>query len=288
VIGLLVRLDARRPASWVAAVAAVAASSSILVRCAPAWAAAACGCLLAVAAVGFPARLAAVPELAVPRAMARIAWPLLGLGAGAAVAGRWATADATAAVAAAVLGVVITVGGLLAMTARWCRRLAAGGGDDAVAGGVIDALAMASVLVAMAVCYFLAPQLAGWYAAVAGGWFVALVVPRATLDAADDTARRTLVASAVGLPRLPGTPAHAVRTLATGAAILGWPAIVGSVLWSGPAATPAGPVAALVLLATLAGMAAAIVRLWRTPGDTPLAVVAGTLATAFALFAQAL
>ena len=63
-------------------------------------------------------------------------------------------------------------------------------------------------------CYFLAPQAAGWYAVVAGAWFVGAVV--------------------------------------------------------------------------LAGVSGASACLQRVPGDTPLALAAGTLGTFLAWFAQAL
>lgn len=289
-IALLVRLDARRPASWIAVVTALAVASWMLARPTPVVTAVVCGGLLAVAAVGFPTHLAAVPGLAVPRAVARVAWPVIGILAAAVLGGRW-TAGAmptTATIlAAALLGVAATLGTVLIVVSRWWPRFVAGGNEDGAFAGWIDAAAMASLLVAMAVCYFLTPLLAGWYAVVAGCWFVGLMVPRATLDGADAAARELLVASAVGAPRLPGTPAHAGRMLATGAAILGWPAIVAGVLWSGPTWTASGPAAALLLLVVLAVSAAALARMQRVPGDTPLALAACTLAASAALLAQA-
>ncbi|MFM7244490.1 MAG: hypothetical protein ACKO40_10015 [Planctomycetaceae bacterium] len=283
-IGRLVRLDARRPASWIAAVAGFVAMSWILARPAPAWVAAGCGSLLAVAAAGFLADLAAVPGLILRRAVARAAWPALGILA-AGIGGR--PAAVMPPIAAALLGGLATLAIALAVAAGGWRRLATLDVEESAVGGWIDAVAMGSVLVAMAVCYFLAPQLAGWYAVVAGAWFVGLVVPRSTRAGGEIEARRMLVASAVGSPRLPGTPRQAARMLATGAAILGWPAIVAAALWNGPTWTPSGPTAALALLTTLAGAAAASVRLTRVHDDAPLALAAGTLAAAFARFAQA-
>lgn len=283
-IGLLVRLDARRPASWIAAVGAFVALSWIIARPAPAWVAAGCGSLLAVAAAGLFADLAAVPGLVVRRAMARAAWPALGMLA-AGIGGR--PAAVATPIAAALLGGLATLAIALPVAAGGWRRLALVDVEGSAVGAWIDAAAMASVLVAMAVCYFLAPQLAGWYAVVAAAWFVGLVVPRSTRAGGEIAARRMLVASAVGSPRLPGTPRQAARMLATGAAILGWPAIVAAALWRGPSWAPSGPVAALALLATLACAAAVSVRLARVHDDTPLALAAGTLAVVFARFAQA-
>lgn len=283
-IGLLVRIEARRPASWIAAAAACGVVAWLVVHPRSPWVAAACGGLLVVAATGRPESLVADRGLAVPRCLARAAWSVVGALVGAAVCGCW-TADprrAATTVAAAVVGMGATLGaaGLVA------TRRASGGGADGRGEGWIDAVAMGSVLVAMAVCYFLAPHLAGWYAVVAGGWFVGLIVPRATLDGGDAEARRILVTSAVGAPRLPGVPGHAGRMLAAGAALLGWPALVAGILWTGPAWTPFGPAAAVGLLVVLAGVAAVAARLARVPDDMPLALAAGTLAAAFACFAQ--
>jgi hypothetical protein len=291
VIGLLVRLDARRPASWIAAVAAFGVVAWLVVRPVPAGVAAACGGLVAVAAAGRPTSLAAVRGLALPRCLARAAWPVAGglvaaalcVSCGAAGPRRVATT-----VAAAVAGMGATLGLAMPVAIRSASRGIRGGGADGTVEGWVDGAAMGSVLVAMAVCYFLAPRLAAWYAVVAGGWFVGLVVPRATFDGDDAEARRTLVASAVGVPRLPGVPGHAGRMLVAGAALLGWPALVAGVLWTGPAWTPFGPAAAVALLTLLAGAAMIADRFIRVPGDTPLAVAAATLAAAFAWLAQPL
>jgi len=290
-VSLVMRLDARRPASWIAAAAGVVALVGILSRPTPVWVAAACGGLLGVAAVGFPARLMAVPGLAVPRAVARVAWPLLGIGFATLVSGcinAAAVSNGVTAVVAALLGMVAILGIELAAAGRWRQRLAYKVLDDGSPAAWIDAAAMISVLAAMAVCYFLAPQAAGWYAVVAGVWFVGFVVPRATLDGLDAEARRILMATAGVPPRLPGTPRHAARVLATGAAILGWPAMVAGLLGAEPAWAASGPAAAVTLLAVLAGVSGSAACLQRVPDDTPLALAASTLSTFLAWFAQAL
>jgi hypothetical protein len=284
VIGLLARIDARRPASWIAALAAAAAVVVLASRPTTPWVALACGGLLAVAALGDPCHLAALPELAVPRAVARASWPAVG-----AVAGLLAASclggdvRRSAAAAAPVAGGLAAVLAVVAVAARRGRhgwpRMAGGmfdpwGPDDAGRRGWLDAAALASTLVAMAVCYFLAPQLSGWYAVVAATWFVVLTVPRAIIGAADAAGRIALVGAAVGRPCPPGVPAHAVRTLVAGAAILGWPAVVAAVLGPGPARSADGPLTALAILAALVIVAAVAVRCRRRPDDTPLAAAA--------------
>lgn len=120
---------------------------------------------------------------------------------------------------------------------------------------------MATTLVAMAVCYFLAPEFAAWYAVVAAAWFVVLGVPAATTASGDHDAlaRRDLVETCVGRPRLPGTTAHALAAILTHAAILGWPAVVAAVLWRGAAWMSGGPVLAILVVASLATATAVIV-----------------------------
>jgi hypothetical protein len=131
----------------------------------------------------------------------------------------------------------------------------------AVAGSFLDPLAMASTLVAMVVCYFLAPDHARWFVAVSAAWFTVLAVPAATIAAgALDADRRGLLArSAPGGPRLPGSFRHALAALGLHAAIFGWPAVVAAVLWGAAAATPCGPLTAVVVLAALAGSVVLVV-----------------------------
>lgn len=287
-LSLLMRLDVRRPASWIAAVAAFVATWGLLARPVPMWVAVTCGSLLALASLGFPAHRAAIPGLAVPRTLARVAWPVVGaVGAGLCGSSIGGRPQTTLLVVAAVLGMAAVQAVAAAARRRSTRWGLPGASSDAAAEGWIDAVAMASVLLAMAVCYFLSPHLAGWYAVVAGCWFVGLVVPRATPDGVDAGARQTLVATAPAVPRVPGTPGHAARVLATGAAILGWPAMVAGVLWSGSAWAVSGPAAAVALLTVLAGVSWLSVCAARDPGDTPQAVATCALATLLAWAAQA-
>ena len=157
-----------------------------------------------------------------------------------------------------------------AMVAAWalagCGLVAAAGqeqavgavpGGDGVAG---RGPAMASALLAMAGCYFLAPQFAWGYAVIAVGWFVVLAVPAATAARGSAAAVR-LVRSSPGRPAAPGTLARAVPLVATIAALLAWPAVVAAVLAGPEAGNFGGPLAAVVALAlgsclTLAAVAA--------------------------------
>ena len=141
---------------------------------------------------------------------------------------------------------------------------------------------MATTLVAMAVCYFLAPEFAAWYAVVAVAWFVVLGVPAATTASGDGDAlaRGDLVRTCVGRPRLPGTTAHALAAILTHAAILGWPAVVAAVLWRGAAWTSGGPVLAILVVASLATATAVVV--WGADAcgatrDTAAAVIVALL-----------
>ncbi len=295
-IGLLVRIDARRPASWIAAAAAAAAIVAMANRAASPWLAVVCGGLLAAAAVGDPADLASLPCLAMRRVAARWAWPAAGILAGFVAAswiGRdWRGPGMTAAWAA--IGLAAALAFVAVAAARgggWWSDAGAGlfgpgGHEEAGRLGWLDGLAMASTLAAMAACYFLAPQFSGWYAILAAAWFVVLFVPRATITAGDAFGRIALVRSAVGSPRPPGVSAHAIRGIAAGAAILGWPAVVAASLWGGPAWSVDGPLAALALLAALAAVAVTAVRFGAPSTDTPSAAVCGLLAVAIACLAQ--
>lgn len=295
-IGRLARIDARRPASWIAAVAAAVSVSMLEGRGASAWVACACGVLLALAATGDVAHLASLPGIAARRVVARGAWPAVGVAVGVVIV-RCLGADSPRTTSTA-LPVSIGLLGGLAAVAVWASRAGRRWSgaeavvfDTGVAGdsghrGWLDGPAMASMLVAMAVCYFLAPHLAGWYAMVAATWFVVLVVPRATMPGGDAAARLALVASAVGRPRPPGVPGQVVRALAAGAAILGWPAVVAASLWAGPPWSADGPLAALALLAALAGVAAVAACCLRLPGDTPFAAAVAVFVGVASGFAQ--
>ncbi len=162
-----------------------------------------------------------------------------------------------------------------------------------LAGSFLDPLAMGSTLVAMVVCYFLAPDYARWYLAVAAAWFIALAGPAATIAAGggDASRRGVLLRSAPGAPRLPGSYRHALGATWLSTAIFGWPAAVAAVLWGGAAATPCGPLTAVVVLAALAGMIVVIVSLMevtttkgRRDGDGGAALAAVLVAAMVALF----
>lgn len=145
--------------------------------------------------------------------------------------------------------------------------------------------AMVSALVAMAGCYFLAPQFAWGYALVAVGWFAAIAVPAAT-PAGDPPPVARLVRSAVGWPAGLVLRSRSPGLVATTAALLAWPAVVAAGL-VGPAAwRPDGPLTALAALAAIAGLtsvagplASAVVGP-RATGDVARAVVLSAVAVA--------
>jgi hypothetical protein len=148
---------------------------------------------------------------------------------------------------------------------------------------------MASTLVAMAICFFLVREYAGWYVVVATSWFTLLAVPAATLVGGDQRLRDDLVAAGPGRPRLAGTPVAAVPTLAAYAAVLGWPAAVAAIVARERAWDWRDPFAALLLLLCMAAVAsglawASAARRWRE--ETTLAVMAAAHATAIALVAR--
>ncbi|MFM9010456.1 MAG: hypothetical protein ACKON8_06175, partial [Planctomycetota bacterium] len=179
---------------------------------------------------------------------------------------------------------------LVGSTRRWGRVWATFGlPGDGRGEPWADRFAMGSMLVAMAVCYFLAPELDDWYAVLASAWLVLLAVPRATLWGHDASARHRLINSAAGRPRPPGTAVHAARSLATSGCLLGWPAVVALALGGGRGGSESGPAAALGLLvasAAVAAGAAAVAERRRLPADTPLAVTAALLAGFVARTAQ--
>lgn len=285
VLAICLRVDARRPASWIVAAAAVAAVV-MLARAAPPsgmtdTAAGVCGGLLAAASLGSLAGGGGEAERWTTRVLGRLAWPVAGTAAACVwllvtgVASR-ETLRITVLLAGAAVMAVMAV--MLFRLSAW-RRPGAGTGErheDRYAGVAFsaavghgppavrswpEALAMATTLVAMAVCYFLAPEFAAWYAVVAAAWFVVLGVPAATTASGDHDAlaRRDLVRTCVGRPRLPGTTAHALAAILTHAAILGWPAVVAAVLWRGAAWMSGGPVLAILVVASLATATAVIV-----------------------------
>lgn len=287
-LAICLRVDARRPASWIVA-AAAAAAVVMLARAAPPsgitdTAAGVCGGLLAAASLGSLAGGGGEAERWTTRVLGRLAWPVAGTAAAcvwllATGVAPWETLRITVLLAgAAVMAVMAVMAVTLFRLSAW-RRPGAGTGErheDRYAGVAFsaavghgppavrswpEALAMATTLVAMAVCYFLAPEFAAWYAVVAAAWFVVLGVPAATTASGDHDAlaRRDLVETCVGRPRLPGTTAHALAAILTHAAILGWPAVVAAVLWRGAAWMSGGPVLAILVVASLATATAVIV-----------------------------
>lgn len=296
----LVRIDARRPASWL-----VAAATLAVVTLAPASrpsAAAGGGVLLAMAAIGSLLRAPPGSDLLHARLAARLAWPLVFAAVGVGIAGL-AEGDATAraAVATAVVaGVMIAM--VAVVTAKRlsqtgflrgevaAREVSPRGYPHLVGRSWGDAAAMASTLGAMAICYFLMPEYAGWYAVIAASWFTLLAVPAATIVGGDQQLRGDLVAAGPGRPRLAGTLAAVVPTLAAYAAILGWPAVVAAIVARNRAWDWRDPLAALLLLFCMAAVASALAwasaaRRWRE--ETTLAVMAAAHATAIALAARA-
>ena len=176
---------------------------------------------------------------------------------------------AAAGLAAATLGASAVVQAVT-MAAAWalagCGLAAAQGQEQPVGGppGADGAAgrgpAMASALLAMAGCYFLAPQFAWGYGVIALGWFVVLAVPAATAARGSAVAER-LVRSSPGRPAAPGTLARAVPLVATSAALLAWPAVVAAMLAGPEAGSFGGPLAAVLALGlgsclTLAAVAA--------------------------------
>lgn len=313
VLAICLRVDARRPASWIAA-AAAAAAVVMLARAAPPsgmtdTAAGVCGGLLAAASLGSLAGGGGETERWTTRVLGRLAWPV----AGTTAACVWLLATGVAP--RETLRITVLVAGAAVMAVMLVRLVAwnrpgAGTGErheDRHAGAAFSAavgygppavrswpevLAMATTLVAMAVCYFLAPEFAAWYAVVAVAWFVMLGVPAATTASGDHDAlaRCDLVKTCVGRPRLPGTTAHALAAILTHAAILGWPAVVAAVLWRGAAWTSGGPVLAILVVASLATATAVVV--WGADAcgatrDTAAAVIIALLVAAVSGLATA-
>ena len=299
VITRLVRIDARRPASWCVAGVAAASAAALASDVRPV-AAVGCGLLLGAAAIGGLAREAAVADFIRARIAARLVWPIVGSIAGLGLAGSL-SGDGQATVRAAT---ALLTGGVAAAGIALATRSPVGRGgpmpslvtNDAVAGqsslvgrSWIDAVAMASTLVAMAVCFFLAPEAAGWYAVLAASWFTLLAVPVATLAGGDETARRALLAASPGSPRMPGTAARGLRMLVAYAAVLAWPAAVAAVVARGLGPAAEGSMAAIVTIAALLAVAAAAVAAaawcrWRD--DSPLTTAALAHALAVAVIAR--
>jgi len=127
----------------------------------------------------------------------------------------------------------------------------------AMPGGLV-ATALGTSLVAMAGCYFLAPQIAWLYAALASGWLLVLSGPPVTAVAGGAVGGR-LVRSAAGRGPLPGSLWRAGFLTTSAAAFLGWPAVVAILVPSSEGPRSGGPLLALGCLAATAGLILAAV-----------------------------
>lgn len=282
VMAVIARIEARRPAVWIALVAAGGAAA-MLARAGSGMAmpaAVASGGLAALAAIGGLVRQAEPLRPAAVWWIVRSAWPLAGAAVGglaSAVAGHGGMAAWGVVAGALVVTAAAAVVPHVASPSREWPHLAAGPGRSWG-----EWLAMPSCLAAMVVCYFLIPELAPWYAVIATGWFVVLAVPAATIAAgpADAARRDALLRSAVAAARLPGTLGHALHVIGSQAAVLGWPAVVAAVLRGPEALAAGGPVVAvgvLVAVAATTALAAWIGSACRVSGETTLAALTATL-----------
>lgn len=287
---LLCRIDARRPASWIAlatgGVAAAGGSGPVAHAMA-----CACGGLAAVAAVGDPVRVDGSPDLTAACTVARVAWPLAGVALGWWAAALGGHAAAWSAIAAGLGVVFVAAVRLIASSAAaaWWSAWRPGDSPPALATErdgvhaafghhVVDRLAMAATLAAMVVWYFLVPAAAAWYAVLVGGLFVLLTVPSATSGptVADEGARSLLVRTMPEPCGLPGTLPRSLRMIVVSASLLAWPALVAAVLRSELALVPTGPAGSLALLAALAAITAGgawIAHARGVGGDTARALV---------------
>lgn len=285
VMAVVARIEARRPAAWIALVTAGGAAA-LLERAGGGMAmpaAVVSGGLAALAAIGGLVRRAEPPRPAAAWWIVRSGWPLAGAafgGLASAIAGHGVVAAWGVVAGALVVAAAAAVVPHVANPWREWPHVALAPGRPWG-----EWIAMPSCLAAMVVCYFLIPELAPWYAVIATGWFVVLAVPAATLaaGAADAFRRDALLRSAVAAARLPGTLGHAFDTIVSQAAVLGWPAVVAAVLRGPEALAAGGPVVAVGVLAAVAAataLAAWIGSACRVSGETTLAALTATLAAA--------
>ena len=271
---LMARVDARRPASWGAVLAAAAAVDVGLLLAVP------CAALAAAAGVGDPPR--GVAEAARRPAaiwwIVRCVWPLTGA---ALMAGAGGDALSCAVVAAVVVGtalvmfaaatrglpaadatssglvpaLVAALAGLVSVSSGHAWLPAAGLGWLVTAGAALrlaaanDAVeawrrgvqvaAMTTTLAAMAGCYFLAPEHARWYALLVAAWFVGAALPQAALGAGtlDEAARERLLCCALPATAVRGAPRPVVAVV--------WRAVGVSASWAALLGWPAMVAAAL-------------------------------------------
>jgi hypothetical protein len=346
-VPLLMRIDARRPASWIALATALLAGLALIGQgpspgvVAAAWLV---GALVTVAAIGeVPLELCDGGPGGRPRCVAawlwqRVAWPLTGMLVATATARGAGSVPAAMLLAAAVAAATILVArlraanaadsaslalvggggtaalllwlggiratweslaaaallwaglGLVAWAAAGLRIAVAAGPDwsDAVVGGpprtgeglrlgvlpsqgplrrLLTRVSMLSSLAGMVGWLFLDPERTALYGLLAGGWFVALAVPRAALldgmavsvswdgilrSAADDSDRWRPFTGPLRRPLPAVFSAHASLSCA---AVLAWPALVAAALAAG---SPARGWQLVAIAAVLAGAAAGL------------------------------
>jgi hypothetical protein len=268
ILPLLVRIDARRPASWLAcgmAAAAVAALATAGSGAAVVAAAIACGGWAAAAAVGRPPRGLVPGGAAVDAAWwwERAAWPLGGCLA--AAAGVWLMAGNPAWIAG---GLVIGVAGMTAVAAG--AALPGATPADATSLGLVVSSAVAA---AAAGCRGAAGAVGCGVAATvlaAGAAWLAWLWGRDRSWPAADPVRPNISLVELGLAR--GSLRRALTGLAMVMALAGM--AVGSFLV--PAAGATGVVVALAWFAALAVPAAAVARGLGPGGGPPLAAAIAT------------
>jgi hypothetical protein len=145
-------------------------------------------------------------------------------------------------------------------------------------------VAMIASLAAMVGWYFLAPQYAWAYAVLATGLFVCLAVPPAT-ETTPATAR--FLRSSPGRPPLPGSLSRAARITAVYLGILGWPALVAFALPAAAGERVAGPLTAVLWLASAGGCLLALAAAAARTGGGETARAAALAIAALAAFAAA-
>jgi hypothetical protein len=243
------------PASILATGGAIAAATAL----AGPVAAVGIGLMLAGAAAATALLAAmAISAAALPQAMAALAaWLLL-------AAGWWTTGQDRAE----------AQGSLGAAWSGWPAGL------SAIPASLV-ATALATSLVAMAGCYFLAPQTAWLYATLACSWLLVLAVPPATA-AAGGLAGGRVVRSAAGRGPLPGSLWRAGLLMASAVAFLGWPAVVAILVPSSAGPRVGGPLVALGCLAAAAGMILAALAAAGRRGRLARAVIYAAAALAAA------
>jgi hypothetical protein len=230
------------------------------------------------------------------------AGPVAAVGIGLALAGAAAATALTAALAissgvlpqaAAALAawMLLAAGGRTAIQDRADERdgHAAGpgwpAGTFAMPSGLVAA-ALGTSLAAMASCYFLVPQTAWLYAALATAWLLTLAVPPATAAAGGPLGGR-LVRTAVGRGPLPGSLWQAASLTAWSVAFLGWPALVAMLVPSSEGPRNGSPLLAIACLVATAGLSLAAVAAAGRRGRLARAVIYAAAAAALAAVATA-